>query len=74
MITIMARMEIDPDKLREARYRKGYSLRELGRVCNTDHNALWMYENKRRQPQPRVVRRLAQALDVEVAELLKGRE
>ncbi len=68
----MAQIKIDPDKLRRARHKLGYSLREFGRVSNTDHNQLWMYENGRRNPQPRVIRRLAEALEVEVKNLLKG--
>ena len=67
----MVRIEIDPEKLRSARHRKGYSLREFGRISNTNYNNLWMYENGRRNPQPRVIRRLAEALNVEVVDLLK---
>ena len=70
----MARIEIDPEKLIRARHRKGYSLRELGRASSTDHNNIWMYENGRRNPQPRAIRRLAEALDVEVADLLREEE
>jgi transcriptional regulator with XRE-family HTH domain len=68
---IMTHLRIDPERLRAARHRAGYSLREFGRVSQTDHNQLWMYENGRRNPQPRVLRRLAEALGVEVANLLK---
>ncbi len=71
IIPIMTRITIDPEKLRRARHHKGYSLREFGRITSTDHNQLWMYENGRRNPQPRVIRRLAKALGVEVADLLK---
>jgi len=67
----MPRIKIDPDMLRRARHRMGYSLREFGRISNTDHNQLWMYENGRRNPQPRVIRRLAATLGVEVQDLLK---
>jgi transcriptional regulator with XRE-family HTH domain len=70
----MARIKIDPHKLRKARHKLGYSLREFGRVSNTDHNQLWMYENGRRNPQPRVIRRLAEALGIEVQDLLKESE
>jgi len=69
----MARIEIDPEKLRAARHQAGYSLRELGEVSATDHNSLWRYETARRNPQPRVIRRLAAALNVEVKDLLKER-
>jgi transcriptional regulator with XRE-family HTH domain len=67
----MPRIQIDPEKLRRARHRRGYSLREFGRISNTDYNQLWSYENGRRNPQPRVIRRLAEALGVEVSDLLK---
>ena len=50
-----------------------YSLRELGRISHTDHNQLWMYENSRRNPQPRVIRRLASGLWCEAKDLLKER-
>jgi predicted transcriptional regulator len=72
-IILIMTIKIDPEKLRRARHRAGYSLRELGRVSNTDHNQLWMYENGRRNPQPRVIRRLAASLDVEVADLIEER-
>ena len=48
-------------------------MREFGRISNTDHNQLWMYENGRRNPQPRVIRRLAEALGLQVKDLLKGK-
>ena len=67
----MKRIEIDPEKLRRARHHQGYSLREFGRISSTNHNQLWMYENGRRNPQPRVIRRLAEALGVEVRDLLR---
>lgn len=67
----MAQIKIDPAKLSRARHRQGYSLREFGRISNTNYNQLWMYENGRQNPHPRVIRRLAEALGVEVAELLE---
>jgi transcriptional regulator with XRE-family HTH domain len=69
----MRHIEIDPDKLREARFRSGYSLRELAQFSNTNHNRIWEYEKGRRNPQPRTIRRLAEALGVEVPALLKER-
>ena len=68
----MAHIQIDPEKLRAARHRAGYSLRELSRISHTDHNRIWEYENARRNPQPRTIRRLAAALNVEVKDLLRG--
>ena len=74
IIPIMAHISIDPEKLRRARHRKGYSLRELSEVSGSDHNRIWEYEKGRRNPQPRTIRRLAEALDVEVVDLLKEEE
>jgi transcriptional regulator with XRE-family HTH domain len=64
-------IELDPDKLRRARHRKGYSLREMARLVGVDHNVLWEYERGRRSPQPRSIRKLAETLEVEVAQLLR---
>jgi len=55
-----------------ARHRGGYSLRELARVADADHNQLWMCEAGRRNPQPHTLRKLATVLGVEVKDLLKG--
>ena len=63
------RIRIDPEKLRAARHQAGYSLRELSQVSGIDHNELWKYENARRNPHPRNIRRLAETLGVEVRDL-----
>ncbi len=65
-------IEIDPQKLRAARHRKALTLRELGNQVGMDHNLIWMYEDGRRNPIPRNLRRLAEALDVEPADLMSG--
>ncbi len=64
-------VEIDPEKLRAARHRKALTLRELGELAGMDHNLIWMYEAGRRNPIPRNLRRLAAALGVEPAELVR---
>ena len=71
IIPTMAQIKLDPEKLRSARHRAGYSLRELGQKMGVDHNQLWLYEHGRRNPHPRTLRRLAEHLGVEVADLLK---
>jgi transcriptional regulator with XRE-family HTH domain len=70
----MTHIQIDPDKLRRARHRAGYSLRELAGVLGVDHNVLWLYEAGRRNPRPRTVRELAQTLGVEVKDLLRSND
>jgi transcriptional regulator with XRE-family HTH domain len=65
-------IEIDPQELRAARHRKALTLRELGKQVGMDHNLIWMYEDGRRNPIPRNLRRLAEALGVEPADLIRG--
>ncbi len=69
----MTRIKLDPDKLRDARHRVGYSLREFAEIVGIAHNHLWEYETGRKNPQPRTLRRLANTLGVEVADLVKER-
>jgi transcriptional regulator with XRE-family HTH domain len=66
-------VEIDPERLKAARHAQGLSLRELGEQVGMDHNLIWLYEDGRRNPIPRNIRRLADALGVEVRDLLKER-
>ena len=65
----MTQIKIDPEKLRQARHNAGYSLRELSKIVGIDHNEIWKYENGRRNPYPRNIRRLAEALGVEVRDI-----
>ncbi len=64
-------IDVDPQKLRAARHRKALTLRELGEKVGMDHNLIWMYEAGRRNPIPRNLRRLAEALDVEPVGLMR---
>ncbi|CAA9450799.1 MAG: hypothetical protein AVDCRST_MAG58-927 [uncultured Rubrobacteraceae bacterium] len=64
-------IEIDPQKLRAARHRKALTLRELGERVGMDHNLIWMYEDGRRKPIPRNLRKLAEGLGVEPADLIR---
>jgi transcriptional regulator with XRE-family HTH domain len=64
-------MEVDGMKLRELRDRRALSLRELSKLSGVNYNAIWRIEVGRTGAQPRTVRRLAGALNVEPHELLK---
>jgi transcriptional regulator with XRE-family HTH domain len=64
-------MEVDGMKLRELRERRALSLRELSELSGVNYNAIWRIEVGRTGAQPRTVRRLAAALNVEPHELLK---
>jgi transcriptional regulator with XRE-family HTH domain len=70
----MTQIEIDPEKLRQARYDAGYSLRELAAELGVDHNVIWLYEHGRRNPQPRTLRKLAEVLGTEVRDLRAGED
>lgn len=61
-------------KLRELRERRAFSLRELSELSGVNYNAIWRIEVGRTGAQPRTVRRLAEALEVEPDELLKREE
>ncbi len=67
-------MKIDGDRLRRLRRGKMLSLRELGERSGVAFDNINKFENERRHAQPRTVRRLAEALDIDPAELMKGEE
>ncbi len=67
-------MKIDGDRLRRLRRGKMLSLRELGERSGVAFDNINKFENERRYAQPRTVRRLAEALDIDPAELMKGEE
>lgn len=67
-------MEVDGVKLRELRERQALSLRELSELAGVNYNAIWRIEVGRTGAKPRTVRRLAGALGVEPAELMKGQD
>jgi len=54
------------DRLKELRQARGYSVRELARRAIVDHVTVVRIENEHTEPQPRTLRRLAEALDVDV--------
>jgi transcriptional regulator with XRE-family HTH domain len=65
-------VEVDGVKLRELRRRRMLSLRELGERSGVAFDNINKLENERRNAQPRTVRKLAEALEVEPHELMKG--
>jgi transcriptional regulator with XRE-family HTH domain len=64
-------VEVNVQRLRELRERQALSLRELSALSGVNYNSIWRIEAGRTGAQPRTVRKLAAALGVEPAELLK---
>ena len=61
-------------RLREARRQRVLSMRELERRSGVSYNTIWRLENGLTGAHPRTIRRLADVLDVDPAELLKEEE
>ena len=64
-------MEVDAVKLRELRRRRVLTLEELAEKANVGRNTIWRLEHGVMGAQPRTIRKLAKALDVEAEELVK---
>ena len=64
--------EEDVAKLRELRRRRVLTLHELGERSGVAYNTVWRLEDGKTGAQPRTIRKLAKALDVEPEELLKA--
>jgi transcriptional regulator with XRE-family HTH domain len=64
-------MEVDMAKLRELRRRRVLTLEELAQKAGVGRNTVWRLEHGLRGAQPRTIRKLAKALDVEPEELVK---
>ena len=60
------------DRLTRLRERKGYSQRALAKESGVSPATIYELENGRRRPNPSTLRKLAGALNVEVAELLEA--
>jgi transcriptional regulator with XRE-family HTH domain len=65
-------MEVDMERLRELRLERALALRELGELSGVSLQTIWRIEAGRQGAHPRTIRKLAQALGVEPAELVKG--
>ena len=62
------------DRLKALRHQRVLTLRELEQRSGVAYNTIWHLENGKRGAQPRTLRKLARALDVEPEELVKTEE
>jgi transcriptional regulator with XRE-family HTH domain len=67
-------MEVNVARLRELRRQRVLSMRELEERSGVSYNTIWRLENGLTGAQPRTIRRLAEALRTDPAELVKGEE
>jgi len=67
-------MEVNVQRLRELRRERALALRELGELSGISLNTIWRIEAGRQGAHPRTIRKLAEALGVDPAELTKGEE
>ncbi len=65
-------LRVDGRKLKQLRREKALSLRELGTRSRIAFDTIGRLELEKQDAQPRTVRALAEALDVEPKELMKG--
>ena len=59
------------ERLKELRRERVLSLRELEEKSSVSYNTIWRLEDGRQGAHPRTIRKLADALDVKPAELIK---
>ena len=64
-------MEVDVARLKELRRRKVLTLEELAQKAGVGRNTIWRLEHGVMGAQPRTIRKLAKALNVEPEELVK---
>jgi transcriptional regulator with XRE-family HTH domain len=64
-------MEVNVERLKELRRERVLSLRELEEKSSVSYNTIWRLEDGRQGAHPQTIRKLAEALGVEPAELLK---
>jgi transcriptional regulator with XRE-family HTH domain len=64
-------MEVDMVRLRELRHRRVLTLEELAEKAGVGRNTIWRLEHGVMGAQPRTIRKLAKALDVEPEDLVK---
>lgn len=67
-------VEVNVERLKELRREQVLSLRDLEERSGVSYNTIWRIEDGRQGAQPRTIRKLAKALGVEPAELVKGEE
>jgi transcriptional regulator with XRE-family HTH domain len=64
-------MEVNVQRLRELRRQKVLSMRELEEMSSVSYNTIWRLENGLTGAQPRTIRKIAEVLGVEPAELIR---
>jgi transcriptional regulator with XRE-family HTH domain len=64
-------MEVDMARLRELRRRRVLTLEELAEEAGVGRNTIWRLEHGVMGAQPRTIRKLAKALNVDPEELVK---
>jgi transcriptional regulator with XRE-family HTH domain len=64
-------MEVDMARLRELRRRRVLTLEELAQEAGVGRNTIWRLEHGVMGAQPRTIRKLAKALNIEPEELVK---
>ena len=64
-------MEVDMARLRELRRRRVLTLEELAEKADVGRNTIWRLEHGVMGAQPRTIRKLAKALNIEPEELVK---
>jgi transcriptional regulator with XRE-family HTH domain len=64
-------MEVNMARLRDLRRRRVLTLEELAEKAGVGRNTVWRLEHGLMGAQPRTIRKLAKALDVEPEELVK---
>jgi transcriptional regulator with XRE-family HTH domain len=65
-------MEVNVARLRELRRRRVLTLEELAEKAGVGRNTIWRLEHGVMGAQPRTIRKLARALNVEPEELVKA--
>jgi transcriptional regulator with XRE-family HTH domain len=65
-------MEVNMQRLRELRRQSVLSMRELEEASGVSYNTIWRLETGKTGAQPRTIRKIARALGVDPAELVKG--
>lgn len=66
-------VDANGDELQRQRVLQGYSLRDLAEKSGVTQDNIWKIEHGvTKRPHGRTLRRLAEALGIEVAQLLKG--
>lgn len=65
-------MEVDARRLRELREMRVLSMRDLEERSGVSYHTVWRLENEKSGAHPRTIRRLAEALGVDPADLRKG--